>query len=518
MNKKRIFIPALLLAAALLLSCVPAAAAENRNPTVETAEAALEKILDAYESRGAGLSDWEAMALALNGRSVPRSYSESIKMRVQGKKGVFRAATEYARTILAWKAAGGKASDVGGYDLAEKLYNYENVSYQGANGPMWALIALNGEAEPPGARWTRERLLEEMLSFQNRDGGFPLSKGSGSDVDLTGMALTALSNHRGGQKAEAAIKKAVDYLSSAQLASGGYASWKTENSESTSQVIIGLAACGISPEDPRFRKKGATLVDALMKYRDKDGLFRHTMNGKADGIATEQAAQALTAFVRCGKDEGSIYNGLSGSTSGNGAPEASETSLNTGTADSSEANGRVSVRAEGKDKTCLSETSVGIVEGQTTLGQAVLAALKKTHTPYTAALQGGTGHLVEGIAGEYEWQWLINGEGGMVEPGRVLKEGDSIVLVNGYIWDPILTRLTVLTVSPVKNSALVVLLTADGKPLPGQKVNFGGASAITDSEGKAVFRPDSSGAWLLTAETGGSNIRPAALPVQVKAM
>lgn len=516
MNKKCNSILVFLLVAAVLLSCIPAAAAANSDAAVKTAEAALQKILASYENRSGNLSDWEAMVLAINGRSVPHSHAEDIEAKVKGKKGVFRVATDYARTILAWKATGGKPTDVGGYNLVEKLYNYENISYQGVTGPMWALIALSGEDIPSGARWTRERLLEEMLSFQNGDGGFPLTKGSGSDVDLTGMALIALSGHRGEQKADAALEKAVKYLISVQLASGGFASWKTENSESTSQVIIGLAACGISSEDPRFQKQGVTLVDVLMKYRDNSGLFKHIMDGAADNMATEQAAQALTAVIRYNKGGGSIYNGFSGSTSPDNSKGVLKPVLDTGTADSPDANGRVTVRAEGRDKTCLPETSVGIVAGQTTLAQAVLAAIEKTHTPYSAAASGNTGHLVESIAGEYDWQWLVNGQGGMVTPDKILEDGDAIVLVDGYIWNPVLTRLSVPTASPVKNASLTVLLTADGKPLAGQKINFAGASMVTDAEGKADFKPDRTGTFLLTAETTGSYIRPVALPLQVK--
>lgn len=513
MNKKKNVLLILFIVISLMLP-VCGAAATIGGTDAETAQKDLEKILDFYKTRSDGLTDWEAITLAINGRSVPADHGARIMSEVKEKEAMFRVATDYARTILAWKAAGGSPHDVGGHNLVEKLYSHENISWQGVNGPLWALIALNGEDIPSDARWTRGKLLEEMLSFQNDDGGFPLSKGSGSDIDLTAMALIALSAHRGEEKADASIEKAVSYLASSQMDTGGYQCWGTENSESTAQVIIGLAACGISPGDSRFQKQGRTLVDALMKYRNKDGLFKHVMDGGSNDMATEQAAQALTAFIRYSKDGGSIYDGLSGSMS-NEIGEVHKPVADTGTADSPEADGRVTVRAEGKERTCLQETEVGIVKGQTTLAQAVLAALKKTGTSYTAS-SGRSGHLMESIAGEYDWQWLINGQGGMVTPDSVLKDGDDIVLIHGYLWDPVLTELSPPDTLPVKNNYFTVVISSDGKPLPGQKVNFSGASAITDEEGKAHFKPDRTGTFILTAETTGSNIRPAALFVRVK--
>ena len=48
-----------------------------------------------------------------------------------------------------------------------------------------------GYKTPGGAEFDRERILDEIVSSQNTDGGFSLSKGE-SDIDITAMALQAI--------------------------------------------------------------------------------------------------------------------------------------------------------------------------------------------------------------------------------------------------------------------------------------------------------------------------------------
>jgi hypothetical protein len=80
-----------------------------------------------------------------------------------------------------------------------------------------------------------------------------------------------------------------------------------------------------------------------------------------------------------------------------------------------------------------------------------------------------------------------------------------------------LTKLSVPAGSPAENARFTALLTAEGKPLAGQKVSFAGVSAVTDANGKAEFRAGRAGSFRLAAETAGSYIRPAALTIRVKA-
>lgn len=261
-------------------------------------------------------SEWLVIALARSDRDVPDSYYDSVVRAVQSAKGQLsdKKSTEYARTILALTAIGKDPTDVGGYDLLAGLADMDDVTYQGINGAIFALLALDsGKYDVPaaaegGTQTTRDGLVAYILAQQLSDGGWALS-GSSADPDVTAMALQALAPYRTGDKAAGtAVDKGVQLLSDMQLSDGGYSSWGTLNSESCAQVLIALATLGIDPvSDSRFVKNGLTVLDALLAYAVSGG-FRHTADGEADAIATEQALCALTAYARLLDGKTALYD------------------------------------------------------------------------------------------------------------------------------------------------------------------------------------------------------------------
>ncbi len=261
-------------------------------------------------------SEWLVIALARSGRDVPDSYYDSVVKAVQSAKGQLsdKKSTEYARAILALTAIGKDPTDVGGYDLLAGLADMDDVTYQGINGAIFALLALDsGKYDVPataegGTQVTRDGLVAYILAQQLSDGGWALS-GTSADPDVTAMALQALAPYRtGDETVDAAVDKGVQLLSDMQLSDGGYSSWGTLNSESCAQVLIALAALGIDPvSDSRFVKNGLTVLDALLAYAVSGG-FRHTVDGEADAIATEQALCALTAYARLLDGKTALYD------------------------------------------------------------------------------------------------------------------------------------------------------------------------------------------------------------------
>lgn len=261
-------------------------------------------------------SEWLVIALARSGRDMPDSYYDSVVRAVQSAKGQLsdKKSTEYARTILALTAIGKDPTDVGGYDLLAGLADMDDVTYQGINGAIFALLALDsGKYDVPaaaegGTQTTRDGLVAYILAQQLSDGGWALS-GTSADPDVTAMALQALAPYRtGDETVDAAVDKGVQLLSDMQLSDGGYSSWGTLNSESCAQVLIALATLGIDPvSDSRFVKNGLTVLDALLAYAVSGG-FRHTADGEADAIATEQALCALTAYARLLDGKTALYD------------------------------------------------------------------------------------------------------------------------------------------------------------------------------------------------------------------
>ena len=216
-------------------------------------------------------------------------------------------------TVTFAYADGKDPADVGGYDLLAKLADMDKVTYQGLNGAIFALIALDSAGyEVPAAaedanQTSREALVAYILDKQLSDGGWALS-GDSADPDMTAMAVQALAAYRDDAAVQAAVDKAVQTLSDMQLSDGGYSSWGTVNSESCAQVIIALTTLGIDPaKDSRFIKYGLSLLDALCAYY-KDGGFCHTRDGAVDDIATEQALCALTAYARLLNGQTALYD------------------------------------------------------------------------------------------------------------------------------------------------------------------------------------------------------------------
>ena len=193
---------------------------------------------------------------------------------------------------------------IGGVNLLEGLTDMAFVSYQGLNGPIWALIALDcggyeiPDAQPGEEQATREALICLLLRERKADGGWCFS-GDASDADMTAMALTALAPYRERGEVAEAIEGALQCLSEMQLENGCFASWGSENSESCAQVIVALTALGIDPQkDARFLKNGRSVLDALCDFVLDDGFYHSAELVEVNGMATEQAYYALTAYAR----------------------------------------------------------------------------------------------------------------------------------------------------------------------------------------------------------------------------
>ena len=266
--------------------------------------------------------EWGVLGLARSGLTVPgledycqkalefiRQSIDPATMRLHSAK-----STDNSRMILALTAIGKGATNIDGYNLVAGLSDLDYVTYQGNNGPIWALIALDSGNYPASGTATRQALVDELLRVQTSDGGWAVT-GSKADTDMTGMALQALAPYyETNEQVRAAVDRAIDKLSRMQQADGSFcADYGDGNpvatSESIAQVITGLTALGIDPAtDPRFVKSGGSALDALLRYYVDGGGFRHLLEGERDGMATEQGYYALTAYFRFRNGETALYD------------------------------------------------------------------------------------------------------------------------------------------------------------------------------------------------------------------
>ena len=272
--------------------------------------------------------EWAIIGLARSGFEVPQSYYEdyyrTVEAYVEATKGVLheKKYTEYSRVILALTAAGYDPTNVAGYDLTMPLGDFEKTIWQGINGPIFALLALDcgnyAIPENPGAavQATRAMYVNEILLRQLSDGGFSLFGGSENapqadaqaDPDITATALQALAKYQDRADVRKATEKALACLSRLQNDQGGYANWDEDNVESVAQVIVALTELGIPLDDPRFVKKGKTLTDNLLSFYVKGQGFRHIAGDEeSNQMATEQAFYALVAAQRAKEGKSSLY-------------------------------------------------------------------------------------------------------------------------------------------------------------------------------------------------------------------
>lgn len=312
---------AVLLVLALILGTTGTAAAASQSEITSVYEKTGDYIYKTVKTPVIGTIGgcWAMYGLAKADYDMPDSYVTAYRKSVEdalekgyrGVKGQLhdRKYTDYSRVIVAFSQLGLDPTDVGGYNLVEKLADYDKVIWQGINGPIWALRALDAggydipEVSGVANKTTRQKLINGILDAQLADGGWALS-GSKSDPDLTGMALTALAPYKSQKKVKAAIDEAVDWLSKAQLADGSYATYGDPTAESCAQVICGLTAVGINPNtNSKFKKNGKSVLDGLMTFYDaKTGGFRHVNEASGgyqpvvDQMATEQAFYALAHY------------------------------------------------------------------------------------------------------------------------------------------------------------------------------------------------------------------------------
>ncbi|MDR2358133.1 MAG: S-layer homology domain-containing protein [Oscillospiraceae bacterium] len=271
--------------------------------------------------------EWAVMELARSGYDVPETYYgdyyAAVEEYVEACGGVLhnKKYTEYSRVILALTAIGKDPSDVAGYNLLTPLGDYEKTIWQGLNGPIWALISLDtGNYEIPhnpdaATQATRDMYIDRILECQLPDGGFSLFGGTSSapaassaDPDITGMALQALAKYQHRADVKRVTEEALAVMSEKQDDGGGYSSWGTSNSESVVQMIVALCELGIPLDDPRFVKKGGSLLDNLMTYYLPGSGFSHTASGDGNNqMATEQALYALIAVQRARDGMPSLY-------------------------------------------------------------------------------------------------------------------------------------------------------------------------------------------------------------------
>lgn len=310
------------------------AEAEVLSPDIDTVLSKVRSYILSKDTKPDYSSIWNVIGLKRSGLYVPESYINLFYSNViaycESKDWQITRAkySDYSKLILALTAIGVDARDVMGHNLLAYLSDYENVSRQGNNGTIWALIALKSNPayeipEDPSAvqQNSEELLVKKVVGMQCQDGGWTMAEGKG-DSDMTGMAMQALAsyyNKDGYENVTEAIDKGLAWIEKNQLSSGGFGTMNTETSESVAQIITALCGVGIDcGEDARFIKNGKWPMTGLFQYYMPEGGFMHVAadagnngggaGGIIDGMATEQGLYATVAYRRFLDGETFLYD------------------------------------------------------------------------------------------------------------------------------------------------------------------------------------------------------------------
>ena len=329
--------------------------AEVLSPDVDTVISKVREYILSKDTKPDYSSIWNVIGLKRSGLYVPQSYIDLFYSNViaycESKNWQITRAkySDYSKLIIALTAIGVDARDVMGHNLLEYLSDYENVSRQGNNGPIWALIALKSNPaytiptnSSAAEQNSEELLVKKIVGMQCQDGGWTVT-GEKGDSDMTGMAMQSLAsyyNKAGYEDVTQALDKGLAWIEENQLASGGFGTMNTETSESVAQIITALCGMGIDcSKDARFIKNGKWPMTGLFQYYMPEGGFMHVSadagnngggaGGVIDGLATEQGLYATVAYRRLLDGDTFLYDMSDVAISAGTKPVVSPT-INTG--------------------------------------------------------------------------------------------------------------------------------------------------------------------------------------------
>ena len=234
-----------------------------------------------YYAKQESLGEWQIPAMVRTGKITEAQKEKALEKVKENIQNGYEYSTQMAKDILVLSALGENPQEFCNYDLVNEML--EKGDYIGScNYEVWILSAATkgNYTIDEGNKEILNRIYEDILACQNENGGFAYYPGGDwIDVDMTGMALYALSSYND-EKTLEVINKAKDYINSSKDAEG-----KFSNSNTTAMAMLGLSSIG---EDV------STLVEDILTYQMEDGQFKW-MHEEAEGnsLATEQDFYAL---------------------------------------------------------------------------------------------------------------------------------------------------------------------------------------------------------------------------------
>ncbi len=189
---------------------------------------------------------------------------------------------------------GVNATRVRNRNLIELISGYPSLDLHDTTTLIYTLLAFdsNQYADDLSASVNRETLLELLLARQQENGAFLAAEGENT-VELTALALAALSGYADRTAVRAAHSRGLEYIRTHYTT----ASLKSETSDVFSQIIIAMNCLGINVNDTRFMKSNQNIDDILLDYLGEDGGFKQKLQDSFSSTrSTELAVIALSSI------------------------------------------------------------------------------------------------------------------------------------------------------------------------------------------------------------------------------
>jgi hypothetical protein len=242
----------------------------------------------------------QKLGMSDNNSYILEDYQDISKNGVSGYSN-----TELEKLIFGLTANGFSPYSFAGSNLVSELYSRSADSFQ-VSDTIYALLAMEYANIPNDYSVTSQVLVDRLLSLKVTDGtstGWSLS--GYMDPDITGAAICALSSYMDNNEVAAAVNKAILSLEDKVTNDGYVPGQYGTSSETNAFVIMGLLSVGVNPEGVttlsdgsvvNFAKMSGDLVSAMLSFKTSDGMFKHTLDGNGNNMATEECLRALIAL------------------------------------------------------------------------------------------------------------------------------------------------------------------------------------------------------------------------------
>ena len=286
---------------ALLFALGHGVQAETVSAVVPPVSEATWAFLDGYPP-----GRWSTVAYSLGHKSIQKTSIELLHTTLShGLDDGFASITQFELALLSLIKAEQDPSAYKRKNLIYLLASDDYLYHEGLDGASMALLVYEAAAYydiyvQPSVKNAEATVIDFIVSSQQKDGGFAVSAGRKADVEVTALALTALSAYRSTPYVQSAIDRGLGWLSAQQQLDGSFLRQNWPDCETTAMALTAIRSCGIAADDPRFVKNDTTLPDAVKSFLAPNGGFRPTREESPSVSATEQAVIALYAdFYGC---------------------------------------------------------------------------------------------------------------------------------------------------------------------------------------------------------------------------